>query len=79
MQSRWNGRVKNASRTLPGFTTVLGFCVLGIGTALGLRLMTHNEYASTQVQTRTQIEKRPKCVDMVVLHANTVVLHTYIF
>ena len=52
-------RVKNASRTLLGFTTVLGLCVLGMWTVLWLRLMTFNEYASTQVQTRTRIEKRP--------------------
>ena len=43
MQTRWSGRVKNASRTLPSFTTVLGLCVLGIGTVLGLRLMTSRE------------------------------------
>ena len=38
----------------------LTWCVLRIGTVLGLRLMTCHENASTQVQiTRTQIEKRP--------------------
>ena len=54
-----NGRVKNASRTLPGFTTVLGLCVLRIGTVLGLRLMTYNEYTSTD---ENAIEKRSVCL-----------------
>ena len=50
---------KNAQRTRTGFTTVLGLYVLRIGTVLRLRLMTCYQNASTQVQTRTRIEKRP--------------------
>ena len=37
-----NGRFKNTLRIFPGFTTVLDL-ILGIGTVLGLRLMTRTE------------------------------------
>ena len=44
----------NAWRTLAGLKSVLGLCVLRIGTVLGLQLMTCHENAST----RMWIEKR---------------------
>ena len=59
MHARWNGEIEHASRTLPGFTTVLAWCVLRIGTVLGQRLMTFHESTSTRARTSTRIEKRP--------------------
>ena len=63
MQTLWTGSLRTHREHSRVWSPYLARCVLGIGTVLGLRLMTYNEYASTQVQTRTQTEKRPKnCV-----------------
>ena len=61
MRPRWNGQFKNASRTLPDFSSVLELMrTLNRKSTLATADDVSRQRKYTQVQTRRRMEKQPQ-------------------